>query len=148
MYILISIILITLLLTLILLYPFKITIFNDKKYLFIKISFLITLKLNIDALFNEENKEELVKQSKSFKIIKKLKFNEIDLYLSGINYNYSVNGAYYGLLCAFFPIIDNILESSKIKFNYLLDYDGELYLKFKSIVRARTFNVVKAFYGI
>jgi len=148
MYILILIILLILLLSFLFIYPLTITVYNDDKYLYIKVSYFITLKLNIYKLFEESNREELQKQSKSIRIIKKLKFKEINIYLRGINYNYSLSGAYYGLLCAIFPIIDSILESNDITFNYLVDYNGDLYIKFKGIVKSRAFNVFKAFYGI
>jgi hypothetical protein len=65
-------ILISILILFILLYPFKIIVFNDNKYIYIKISFFITLKLNIYALFDESNIKELQKQTRSLKLIKKL----------------------------------------------------------------------------
>jgi hypothetical protein len=128
-------------------YPFKATIFNDTKYLYIKISNIITLKLNLYALFDESNIKELKKQAKNIKILKKLQFKEIDIYIRGFNANYNINGAYYGIINAILPIVNNLLETQDIKFNYLVDYNGELYIKFKSIVKTRFYNIVKAFYG-
>lgn len=144
----IIIFIVALLIILLFIYPFKIQIFNDDKYLFIKVGILITLKLNLYALLDESNSVELKKQAKGIKIIKKLKFKEIDLYIRGLNYNYLVNGSYYGITCAILPIIQNILNSNEIKFNYLIDYNGELYIKFKSIVRSNFFNLIKGFYGV
>ena len=144
----IIIFIITLLILLLFVYPFKIQIFNDDKYLFIKVGMLITLKLNLYALLDESNSLELKKQAKGIKVIKKLRFKEIDLYIRGFNYNYLVNGSYYGITCALLPIIQNILDYNEIKFNYLVDYNGELYIKFKSIVRSNFFCLIKGFYGI
>ena len=129
-------------------YPFKIIIFNNTKYLYIKISNIITLKLNLYALLDESNIDELKKQTKGIKVIKKLKFKEIDIYVRGFNYNYLVNGSFYGIVCATLPVIQNILDSNEIKFNYLIDYNGELYIKFKSIVKSNFFCLIKGFYGI
>ena len=70
------------------------TIFNDTKYLYIKISNIITLKLNLYALFDESNIKELKKQAKNIKILRKLQFKEIDIYIRGFNANYNINGAY------------------------------------------------------
>jgi hypothetical protein len=142
------IILIFLIILFLLFYPFKITIFNNEKYLYIKISNIITLKLNLYALLDEENKEELKKQTKAIKLINKLKFKEISIYIRGINYNYEINGLYYGLLHAILPIANSILETNNIDFNYLIDYNGDPYIKFKSVVKGRLKNVLTAFYGI
>ena len=132
----------------ILFYPFKIALFNDGRYLYIKVSNFITLKLNLYALLEESNIDELKKQTKSIKVIKKLKLKELDIYVRGFNYNYQINGVYYGVLLGLLPSISKILEENNITFNYLVDYTGELYIKFKSIVRARFSNILKAFYGM
>ena len=72
-------------------YPFKIYIYNDNKYLYIKVSFLMTLKLNLYVLLDPSNNEVFKKQAKGLKIINKLKFKEIDIYIRGLNMNYSIN---------------------------------------------------------
>ncbi|MBR3890847.1 MAG: hypothetical protein IKJ30_02085 [Bacilli bacterium] len=146
-WVIISIILLLLILF-VFFYPFKITLYNDSKYLHIRISNIITLKLNLYALLEESNIDELKKQSKSIKILKKLKLKQLDIYLRGFNYNYQINGIYYGILLGILPSINKLLERNNITFNYLVDYTGELYVKFKSIVRGNFSNILKVFYGI
>ena len=142
------VVIIIIILLFLLIYPFKITIYNDNKYLYIKVSYLMTLKLNLYVLLDPSNKETFKKQAKGLKIINKLKFKEIDIYIRGVNMNYSINGFYYGILQAILPIVNNLLESNNITFNYLVDYNGEMYIKFKSVVKARLNNVIKSFYGL
>ena len=124
-------------------YPFRISIYNDDNYLFINISKFINLKVNLFVLINNPriNKDS----TKGFKVLKKIKFKEVNMKLQGLNFDYRVNGGYFGLLYAVFGFIDALCRFNNINFNYELNYHGDKSVDFKTIARARVINVLKVF---
>ena len=45
-----------------LLFPFKVTVWNEREYLYIKISWLLTIKINMLILFDNNHNDEIKKQ--------------------------------------------------------------------------------------
>lgn len=127
-------------------YPFRISIYNNENYLYINISKFINLKVNLFVLLN--NTKINKNSTTGFKVLKKIKFKEVDLKLQGLNFDYNLNGGYFGLLYAIFGFIDSICNFNNIEFNYELNYNGDKSVDFKSIARARVINVLKVFNGI
>ena len=119
--------------------------YNEDNNFYINISNIVNLKINLFALLDNANNQDLKKQTKGFNVIKKLKFKEIDIKIAGLNFDYRLNGGYFGLLYAIFGFLDSILVSNDIKFNYDLKYQGDKSLEFKSIFRARIGNIIKGF---
>ena len=127
-------------------YPFRISIYNDDNYLFINISKFLNLKVNLFVLIN--NPKINKNTSKGFKVLKKIKIREVNLKLQGLNFDYRLNGGYFGMLYAVFGFLDSYCISNNITFNYELNYNGDKSIYFKSIARARVINVLKVFQGI
>lgn len=124
-------------------YPFKVKVYNLNNYLFINIGGIINIKINLLSLFENLNKDSINEQKEGLKIIKKLKFKEVDLKIVGLNFDYRLNGGYFGLLYALFATIDNILLTRGVLFNYELSYKGDKSIEFFAIMRARMSNVIK-----
>lgn len=143
----IGIIILVILLIFLVLYPFKVIIYNQDNYLFVNIAKIINLKLNLLVLFDNNHNEDIKKQVKGLKVIKKIKFKEIDLKVEGLNFNYSLNGAYFGILYALFGFLDKICQINNIKLNYDLKYLGDKSIEVKSVIRARIGAVLIGFYG-
>ena len=146
-YIIIGIVAVVLL-AIILVYPFKITIYNDENYLFINISKLVDLKLNLFVFLNDRNAINKDKSKKGMKLIKKIKFKEIDFKLQGLNFDYRINGAYFGILYGIFGFLDSVCKINDRDLNYDLRYSGDKSIEFKSVVRARITNLLRVFQGI
>lgn len=127
-------------------YPFKITLYNEDNYLYINISNFVTFKINLLVLFDNNHNEDIKKQAKGVKVINKVKFKEINLRLQGLNFDYRLNGGYFGMLFALFGLLKKICEMNEIDFNYDLRYKGDKSIEFKSIFRARVSRVLTAFY--
>lgn len=127
-------------------YPFKITLYNEDNYLYINISNFVTFKINLLVLFDNNHNEDIKKQAKGVKVINKVKFKEINLRLQGLNFDYRLNGGYFGMLFALFGLLKKICEMNEIDFNYDLRYQGDKSIEFKSIFRARVSRVLTAFY--
>ena len=145
MKILIAILIIVIFIVFILLFPFKIKIYNKENYLFINIFNFINLKLNLFVLLSNINNFDFEKQKKNFKLIKKARLKELNIKLEGLSLDYQINGAYYGIIHAFFGILNSILYSNDIRFKYDLKYQGDEILEFNSIIRARVLGVVTTF---
>ena len=124
-------------------YPFKVKIYNIDNYLYINIIDFINVKINLFSILNDLNEDKIKKQKSGVKIIKQLKFKEIDLKINGLNFDYRLNGGYFGILYAFLGTIDNILLTRGVLFNYDLSYDGDKSVEFYTIVRARFKNILK-----
>jgi hypothetical protein len=139
---LIIFLIVILFLCLLIIYPFKIIIYNQNNYLFINISNFITLKINLFVLFDNNHNEEIKKQAKGARIITKVKFKEINIDIKGLNFDYKLNGAYYGIIYALLGFIDKLLETKNIKFNYNASYLGDKYIEFKSVFRIQVIKVI------
>ena len=135
-----------LLIAFILIYPFRVSVYNEDNYLFINISKFINLKVNLFILIN--NPKINKNASKGVKVLRKIKFEEVDVTLQGLNFDYRLNGGYFGLIYAIFGFLDSICQQNNINFNYNLNYKGDKSIEFKSIARARVINVIKVFQGI
>ena len=133
---------------LILFYPFKVTIFNQDNYLFINVNGFVNLKLNLFVFLNNKPNLNKTKANTGFKLIKKIKIKEVDLKLQGLNFDYRINGGYFGLLYAMFGFLNSICKAKDIKLNYDFKYQGDKSIEFRSVIRARLTNVVKVFQGI
>lgn len=127
-------------------YPFKVSIYNDDNYLFINISKFINLRVNLFVFLN--NPKINKNAGKGFKVLKKIKLKKVELKLQGLNFDYRLNGGYFGLLYALFGFLDSVCEVNNIEFNYELNYNGDKSVEFKSIARTRVINVLKVFQGI
>lgn len=141
-------VLVVLFIILILVYPFKINIYNEDEYLFINISNFVNLKLNLLVLIENIDKINLEKQKKSAKFLKNVRFEEVDLKIEGVNFDYQINGLYFGIMHALLGVIDCICYAKGIELKYDLKYLGEKSVKFNSVIRARISNVIIAFVRI
>ena len=129
----------------VLLFPFKIKIYNRDNYLFINIANFIDLKLNLLVLLENIDGLNIEKQKKNARVLKKIEIKEINLRAQGLNFNYQINGAYYGIIYAVVGFLNYILNYKGISFRYDLEYSGDKSIEFKSIIRARVGYVLSAF---
>lgn len=141
-YYIIGIILIIILLFLFF-YPFKVTIYNKDNYLYVNISELLNLKINLNMLLNK--RYNLDDSSRGIKLISKIKIKEMDINISGLNFNYNLNGMYFGILYGIFGFFDSLCDFKDINFRYDLNYSGDKSISFKSVIKARVNNVIKVF---
>lgn len=130
-----------------LLYPFKVTIWNKKEYLYIKISWLITIKINLLVLFDNQHNDEIKKQAKFIKLLNKVRIESIYLKMSGLNLNYEYSGAFYGYLNVLLAFLKNYLMMRNSDFDYDIEYMGEKSIKFKSIIYAKVGIILKQILG-
>lgn len=124
-------------------YPFKVIISNKSNYLYVNISNFLTLKVNLLLLLDKAKSGGLKDRDKGIGIIKKLRFKTIDVDVKGLNLDYSLSGAYYGVICAISGISKKYLEAKKIEFNYNLEYMGDKSVEFQSVIRARAITLIK-----
>lgn len=139
----IILVLVFFLLLFVLVYPFRVSIYNQDNFLIVNISKLLNLKINLIELFKKP--VDINKAPVGMKVLTKIKLKEVDLKLQGLNFNYSLNGGYFGGIYAFLGFVDLICMQNDIKFNYDLRYMGDKSLEFKSIIKARLLNVIKVF---
>ena len=118
-----------------LLFPFKLKIFNKDNYLLINLGNIVNLRLNLLVLLENMNQLNLKRQKKTFNLLQKIEFKELNVELKGLNFDYQISGAYYGLIHALFGVIDSFLYYRNIEFDYKLEYDGEKSLKFESFIK-------------
>jgi len=128
-------------------YPFKVTIWNEEEYLYIKISFLITIKINLFILFDNNHNDEIKRQASIFKILNKIRIKTIDLKMSGLNLDYEFGGEIFGYLNIILAILKNYLMMKNSEFTYDVRYMGERSIKFKSIVYAKAGIILKQVFG-
>ena len=126
----------------------KIIIYNQDNYLFVNISKFIDMKINLFVLIDNVHLGNIKKGSKEIKVVKQMKIKEIDLKLQGLNFDYRLNGGYFGLMYAIFGFLDSICKINGINLNYDLRYQGDKSVEFKSIIRARVVNLIRVFQGI
>lgn len=141
------IILLLILIVFLLFYPFKVTVWNEKEYLYIKISSFITIKINMLILFDNNHNEEIKKQAGMIKLINKIRIESIDLKISGLNLDYEYGGEIFGYLNIILAVIKNYLMMKNSEFNYDIKYLGERSLKFKSIFYAKMGILIKQALG-
>ena len=127
-------------------YPFKFTIWNENQYLYIK-TWLITIKINMLILFDNNHNEEIKKQAKMFKLINKIKIDTINLKISGLNFDYEYSGQIFGYLNILLAVVKNYLMMKNSDFNYDISYMGKKSLKFKGIVYCKTGTILKQVLG-
>ena len=135
-------------LVLLLFYPLKIKIYNSGNYLFVNIKNVLNLKINLLALIYKLDKLNLEKQKKNSKVIKRIKLEEINLKISGLNFNYQINGAYYGIINAILGFLKSYSYQKNVILNYNLLYVGEKNILFKGKIKANFINLVSAFFKI
>ena len=131
-----------------LLYPFKIKIYNEENNLFINVNGFVNLRVNLFAILDSKQLSNQDNSTFPFKLLKKIKIKELDLKLAGLNFDYRLNGGYYGLLCGVFATIKSICYGNDIKFNYELEYLGDKSIEFNSVLRTRIYNVLKIFKSV
>lgn len=127
-------------------YPFKFTIWNEAEYLYIKM-WLITIKINMLILFDNNHNEEIKKQAKMMRLVNKVRIDTIDLKISGLNFDYEYGGQIFGYLNIILAVIKNYLMMRNSDFNYDIEYMGEKSLKFKSIIYCKTGTILKQIVG-
>ena len=127
-------------------YPFKFTIWNEKEYLYIK-TWLVTIKINMLILFDNNHNEEIKKNAKMIKLFNKIKIETIDLKMSGLHLDYTYSGQIFGYLNILLAVIKNYLMMKNSDFNYDIRYMGEKSIRFKGIVYCKTGTILKQMYG-
>lgn len=128
-------------------YPFKVTIWNEKEYLYIKIAWIVTVKINLFILFDNNHNDEIRKQVSVIKILNKIRVESIDLKMSGLNLDYEYGGQIFGYLNIVLAIIKNYLMMRNSRFDYDVRYMGERSVKFKGIIYSKMGIILKQIYG-
>ena len=111
-------------------YPFKVTIWNEKEYLYIKVSWIVTIKINMLILFDNNHNDEIKRQASLFKILDKIRIKSIDLKMSGLNLNYEYGGQIFGYLNIVLAILKNYLMMKNSEFTYDVRYMGDMSIMF------------------
>lgn len=127
-------------------FPFKFTIWNESEYLYIK-TWLITIKINLLILFDNNHNEEIKKNAKMIKLFNKVKIETIDLNISGLNFDYEYSGVAFGYLNIVLSVIKNYLMIKNSEFNYNLRYIGDRSISFKGIIYCKTGIILKQMLG-
>lgn len=127
-------------------FPFKFTIWNESEYLYIK-TWLITIKINLLILFDNNHNEEIKKNAKMIKLFNKVKIETIDLNISGLNFDYEYSGVAFGYLNIVLSVIKNYLMIKNSEFNYNLRYIGDRSISFKGIIYCKTGTILKQMLG-
>jgi len=140
------IILITGIIVFLLFYPFKFTIWNENEYLYIK-TWIITIKINMLILFDNNHNEEIKKQAKMIKLFNKIRIDTINLKMSGLNFNYEYSGQIFGYLNIILAVVKNYFMIRNTYFNYDINYMGEKSITFKSIIYCKTGTILKQMLG-
>lgn len=128
-------------------YPFKVMIWNENEYLYVKISYIITIKINMLILFDNNHNEEIKKQAKMIKLINKVRIKSIDLKMSGLNLNYEIGGELFGYFNIILAILKNYLTMKNSEFTYDVRYMGEKSIKFKGIFYVKMETLLKQMLG-
>ncbi len=128
-------------------YPFKFIVWNENEYLYIKISWVVTIKINMYILFDNNHNDEIKKQAKLVKLINKIRIQSIDLKMSGLNLDYEYGGQIFGYLNIILAVLKNYLMMRNSEFNYDIKYMGERSLRFKSIFYCKAGIIVKEMLG-
>ena len=128
-------------------YSFKVTIWNEKEYLYIKISFFITIKINMFILFDNNHNDEIKKQASILKILNKISIKSIDLKVSGLNLDYEFGGQIFGYLNIILAVLKNYLMMKNSEFTYDVKYMGERSVRFKGIVYSKLGIILKQAFG-
>ena len=139
-------ILLVLVIIFLLFYPFKFTIWNEKEYLYIK-TWLVTIKVNLLILFDNNHNEEIKKNAKLIKLINKIKIETINLNMSGLNFNYEYSGVVFGYLNILLSVIKNYLMMKNSEFNYQIEYMGDKSITFEGIIYCKTGTILKQMLG-
>lgn len=127
-------------------YPFKFTIWNESEYLYVR-TWLVTIKINMLILFDNNHNEEIKKQAKMIKLINKIKIDTIYLKMSGINFDYEYSGQIFGYLNIILAVLKNYLMMKNSDFNYDIRYMGKKSIKFKGIIYCKTGTILKQMLG-
>ncbi len=128
-------------------YPFKVTIWNEKEYVYVKISWIVTIKINLFILFDNNHNDEIKKQASSYKILNKIRIKSIDLKISGVNLDYEYGGQIFGYLNIILAIAKNYLMMRNSELTYDIRYMGERSIKFKGIVYSKMGIILKQVFG-
>lgn len=130
-----------------LLFPFKFIIWNESEYLYLKISKIITIKINMLILFDNNHNDEIKKQARFIKVINKVKVESIDLKVSGLNLDYEYSGVVFGYLNILLAALRNYLMMRNSELTYDLKYIGERSVKFKGIFYVKMGTILKQVFG-
>lgn len=128
-------------------YPFKVTIWNEQEYLYVKIAWLVTIKINLFILFDNNHNDEIKKQVSVVKILNKIRIESIDLKMSGLNLDYEYGGQIFGYLNIVLAVLKNYLMMRNSEFNYNIRYMGERSIRFKGIIYSKAGIILKQIYG-
>ena len=127
-------------------FPFKYTIWNEYEYLYIK-TWIITIKINLLILFDNNHNEEIKKNAKMLKLLNKIKVDTIDLEISGLHFDYEYSGQIFGYLNIILAVIKNYLMMKNSDFNYNIQYMGERSVRFTGIIYCKTETILKQMLG-
>ncbi len=141
------IILLLILIVFLLFYPFKVVIWNELEYLYVKISNLVTIKINMLILFDNNHNDEIMKQVSMIKLLNKIRIKSIDLKMSGLNLDYEYGGEIFGYLNIILAVLKNYLMMRNSEFTYNIRYLGKRSIKFKSIFYVKMGIILKQVLG-
>ena len=141
------IILLLILIVFLLFYPFKVVIWNELEYLYVKISNLVTIKINMLILFDNNHNDEIKKQVSMIKLLNKIRIKSIDLKMSGLNLDYEYGGEIFGYLNIILAVLKNYLMMKNSEFTYNIRYLGKRSIKFKSIFYVKMGIILKQVLG-
>lgn len=144
---LLMLVIVIIILSFLLFYPFKVTIWNEREYLYVKISWLVTIKINLLILFDNNHNDEIKRQVRIIKILNKIRIKSINLKMSGLNLDYEYGGQVFGYLNIVLAVLKNYLMMKNAEFNYDIKYMGERNVKFKGIVYSKVGIILKQIYG-
>ena len=128
-------------------YPFKVVIWNELEYLYVKISNLVTIKINMLILFDNNHNDEIKKQVSMIKLLNKIRIKSIDLKMSGLNLDYEYGGEIFGYLNIILAVLKNYLMMKNSEFTYNIRYLGKRSIKFKSIFYVKMGIILKQVLG-
>lgn len=137
-----------LMLIIILILPIKMKIYNNDQYIIVDVANIINFKINlISALDNLKRKKREDKKN-SARFFKKIEIKQINIKLEGLNFDYQLNGAYFGILYAVFGFVNSLCSYKNISFYYDLKYQGDRMVEFDGIIRTKLIYVIGAFANI
>lgn len=129
--ILIPVIVFLLCLVVLLFVPISINLKLENGTLYVYLFKLKLAEQNIKVFVNKENIQKTKFISIVYlKLLTKVNYKGLHLFIEGINYDMSVHPAYYGLLMSILFTVKGYLYSKGIEFDYEALYQGDAYMEF------------------
>ena len=113
--------------------PLKVSVNNGRLHVDLYRIKLVDVELKVIVNKDNINKTKII-SAMYLKLLTKVNYRGLKLFVKGINYDMEVAPAYYGLIQGGLSAIKGYLSMKKIDFDYKAFYMGDAYLEFDGII--------------